>query len=163
MALTELTSPTSGGRSVGIVRLRTKPRSFFYGADWRLLSPGFDAIYFRRLWSMFRRNMPPPTDSSTLKIEAKYVSETLVMIYQTTRHYNPEDSWLPTHSVLHGTKKERCENLIVYVNNFIHNNFYYHLLLKSYFYTNFTWAYVIDFSLCYEAIYTVCTRVFSSV
>jgi hypothetical protein len=32
-----LTSPTSGGRSVGIVRWRTKPRSFFITTGWRAL------------------------------------------------------------------------------------------------------------------------------
>jgi hypothetical protein len=45
-----------------------------------------------------------------LMMEAANTSETLVNFYQTTRHYNPEDSHLRTH---------RRENLKSYVEKFL--------------------------------------------
>jgi hypothetical protein len=45
-----------------------------------------------------------------LMMEEARTSETLVNFYQTTRRYNPEDSYLSTH---------RCENLKSYLSGYL--------------------------------------------
>jgi hypothetical protein len=51
-----LTSPASGGRSVGIVRLRTKTRSFFYLYPYAMNA--FLLNVQTRVWRRVR--IPPP-------------------------------------------------------------------------------------------------------
>jgi hypothetical protein len=70
-----LTSPTSGGRSVGIVRLRTTATEF------NLVLFPLDKIRgFHRV--------------STLKVKAVDFSRTLVMISECTRYLNPKNTIL---------------------------------------------------------------------